>query len=92
MDDLSELSNDSDVDIHREDDGMICVTFGAGTEVSEIRAALESLPVDSALNDVVVSWFCGAHDCEGIETPDDEHEFPVLTLIMEPAWISEGKA
>jgi hypothetical protein len=91
MDDLSELHEHSDVDIHREDDGLICVTFGAGTEVGEIRGALESLPGDSAVNDVVVSWFCGADDCEGIEVPDEEHEFPVLTLIMEPAWISEEK-
>jgi len=87
MDELSEL--DSEVDIHREDDGSICLTFGAGVEVRDLRVALESLPEDSVFTDITVSWFCGAEDCGGIDLPDDEHDFPVLTLIMEPAWISE---
>jgi hypothetical protein len=79
---IGEGPSSTAVMVNREDDGEINLTLGGGVPVSDLLEALRTVPADSVLDDVVVSWFCEADDCDGACHPDDEHCYPVVTLTV----------
>jgi hypothetical protein len=70
------------VAISRGDDGDLDITFGAGTPVTDIAAALAELPPDAVYGDDCTTYFCGALQCDGADEPDEEHDYPVVTITF----------
>jgi hypothetical protein len=73
----------SGVDIHTDecdDHRHIAFTFGGGVTIGELADALRSAPRDAMIEDVCVSYFSGADDCEGKDLPDEDHGYPVASV------------
>ena len=76
---------DTAVSICREDDGSIQLVICAGTVAADIAAAFASLPADTWMAGIQTEWFSGEKDCEGQDFEDEDHVYPLTTILMEPA-------
>ena len=74
----------TDVSIIREDDGTIVAIFTAFMKAADLAAAFASLPADAWIADVRTVWISGHEGCPGQEVPDEEHDCPIVYVILEP--------
>ena len=70
----------SPVMIDREEDGVVCLTFGAGITVKDLRKALKTLPGSAMLDTQTTTYFSGEDGCEGQDFPDENHYYFITTL------------
>jgi hypothetical protein len=70
------------VDIHRDNDGETHLTFGGMVAAADIADALGELPAGAVFSDNFTSYFCHAEDCVGAEEWDEEHHYPIVTMIF----------
>lgn len=73
------------VSVYREEDGSICVVFGDEVSAADIAAAFAGLPADAWVAGTGTTWFSGHYGCEGQSIPDEDHQHPVISVLMLPA-------
>ena len=76
---------ETSIGIERNDDGSVVVVFSGGATAADLATAFASLPADHQVDDIFTRWFSEAEECTGQDEPDQEHDWPVVSLFLEPA-------